>query len=116
MFREQATAPRQEDFEPPTCALRVQHKREWTAVILRGELDLFTTTELIYWVRIELAREKPVLVELAGLDFADLSGARALAGLGREYEAEARVELHGARGQVRRMLQRFDPAATKRAE
>jgi anti-anti-sigma regulatory factor len=92
---------------------------EWTAVILRGELDLAATQELLRRVRVELAREKPVLVELTGLEFSDLNGIRALLSLVREGERRAppaEVELHGAGGQVRRMLQRFDAASTKRAE
>ena len=76
--------------------------------MLRGELDYSAAHELTRVVRAELIDARAVIVELLGLEFIDLHGARALAELVREGErcrGGAGVELHGARGQVARMMQ-----------
>ncbi|MGA9371359.1 MAG: STAS domain-containing protein [Solirubrobacterales bacterium] len=85
----------------PVCAISVRRQRGWTAVMLRGELDYSAGNELLEAVRTELNEGRPVIVELVGLDFIDLNGARALTELVREGDRCCLgVELHGARDQV----------------
>jgi anti-anti-sigma factor len=91
----------------PVCTICIQHHSGWTAVMLRGELDYSSARELVMAVRLELSDRRPVIVELVGLDFIDVDGVRALAGLvgeGGRGEGDVRVEIHGARGQVARMI------------
>ena len=96
----------------PVCTIRVYRRRAWTAVVLRGELDLAAERELRRRVSAEFARGMPILIELAGLEFIDLRGVRALIGLvqrGRSNRLPVEVELHGARGQVARLISRLGP-------
>jgi anti-anti-sigma factor len=93
---------------PPTCTICIHRHPGWTAVLIRGELDLSAVDDLRRSVEAELRTETPVLIELAGLDFCDARGIALLVSLA---EASARgrtseVELHGARGQVRDLLRR----------
>jgi anti-anti-sigma factor len=93
--------------EGPVCTITIQRHLEWTAVILRGELDLNSAGELAGAVKSELVEGRPVIVELVGLEFSDVEGVRALAQLVSEGErcaGGAGVELHGARGQVDRLF------------
>jgi anti-anti-sigma factor len=92
----------------PVCTIRVEHHSDWVAVLLRGELDRHSAEELREAVTGALVEGKPVIVELAGLDFCDVSGARALAKLvsdGDRCIGRAGVEVHGARGQVARLIE-----------
>ena len=93
----------------PQCALRVHQHSEWTAVLVRGELDLDWSHELERTVLGELARGLPVIVELAGLDFIDVNGVRTLArlvGEARDFPSPAALEIHGPRGQVADLVDR----------
>jgi anti-anti-sigma factor len=93
---------------PPTCTVCVYRHPGWTAVLLRGELDLSTVDRLRESIEAELRADTPVLIELTGLDFCDARGAALLVRL-VEAAAEnrtAEVELHGARGQIRDVLLR----------
>ena len=75
--------------------------------MLRGELNLHCADELRQRVGAELDRGGPIVIELAGLEFSDLDGVRALERLVREAERrEVEVEVHGARGQVAEMIAR----------
>jgi anti-anti-sigma factor len=87
----------------PHCTICVQRRDGWTAVLLRGELDLAAVDQLTACVRTELGRRRPLLLELAGLEFCDAAGVRAIAELrddGESCEPPGGVEIHGARGQV----------------
>jgi anti-anti-sigma factor len=91
----------------PVCAISVHRYDGWTAVMLRGELDYSSASELVNDVRTELIDDRPVIIELVGLEFADIHGVRALASLveiGERCRGHAGVELHGARGQVRKLI------------
>jgi anti-anti-sigma factor len=80
----------------------------WSAVMLRGELDLRASCEVRAAVDEELADSRPVIVELVGLEFSDPQGLRVLGDLGRQAEScrgTGSVEIHGARGQVARLAQ-----------
>ena len=93
---------------PPGCTIRVEHHSGWIAVLLRGELDRHSAEELREAVADALVEAKPVIVELAGLDFCDVAGVRALAELVRDADrcvGRAGVEVHGARGQVARLIE-----------
>ena len=94
----------------PICTIRVQRHADWTAILLRGELDLDSGLRLERELRAELARGKPVIVELAGLDFTDVNGIRLLQELvaeGASSVSPAGIELHGARGQVADLITRL---------
>jgi anti-anti-sigma factor len=126
MFRKlDRRSPGRPSPQAPVCGLRVQRHRDWTAVLLRGELDLDWRQRLERRLSAELERGKPLIVELAGLDFIDVSGLRALQRLVREGRAAAppvEIELHGARGQVARLIERLglesllEPAAVENEE
>jgi anti-anti-sigma regulatory factor len=88
--------------------MRVLRRAHWTAVLVRGELDLESRRRLEGQLRTELVRGKPVIVELAGLDFSDANGLRSLQRVvdaGAALDPPVTVELHGARGQVARLIQ-----------
>jgi anti-anti-sigma factor len=92
----------------PVCTIRVEHHSDWIAVLLRGELDRGSAEELREAVTGVLIEGKPVIVELAGLDFCDVSGLRALTQLvgdADRFIGRAKVEVHGARGQVARLIE-----------
>jgi anti-anti-sigma regulatory factor len=89
--------------QPPICTIRVQRHGDWTAVLLRGELDLESQGGLERDLRAELRSGRPVIVELAGLDFTDVNGIRALQRMvahAASLTPPVPIELHGARGQV----------------
>ncbi len=91
----------------PVCTIRIEDHSDWVAVLLRGELDRHSADELREAVAGALIDGKPVIVELAGLEFCDVAGVRALAGLVRDADrcrGRAGVEVHGARGQVARLI------------
>lgn len=75
--------------------------------MLRGELDYSSARELLMAVRLELDEDRPVIVGLVGLDFIDVNGVRALAELVTQNgnRSGPGVEIHGARGQVARMIE-----------
>ena len=55
-----------------------------------------------------LDENRPVLIELVGLEFSDVDGIRTLADLARRGErcrGGVGIEVHGARGQVARLIQ-----------
>jgi len=92
----------------PVCTIAVQRHVTWTAVMLRGELDRQSGGELKAAVAEALAENRPIVVELVGLDFCDLDGIRSLAYLARQGErcrGHIGIEIHGARGQVARLIQ-----------
>ena len=94
----------------PVCTIRVQRHADWTAILLRGELDLDSRLRLDRELRAELDRGRPLIVELAGLDFTDLNGIRFLQELVAEGASSlppVRIELHGARGQVADLISRL---------
>jgi anti-anti-sigma factor len=75
--------------------------------VLRGELDRAAARDVTAAVRPELIDGRPVIVELAGLDFIDVQGVRALVRLvaqGERCRGRAGVEVHGARGQPARLI------------
>jgi anti-anti-sigma factor len=101
-------SPDTEDGTLPLCTISIRRYPGWSAVMLRGELDRQSASELRAAVAEELAEGQPVIVELVGLEFADLDGVRALADLalaGERCRGEAAVEVHGARGQVARLIE-----------
>ncbi len=91
----------------PVCTIRVEHHSDWIAVLLRGELDRLSAEELRAAVSDALLEAKPVIVELAGVDFCDVAGARALVEVVRDGDrcrGSVGVEVHGARGQVATLI------------
>lgn len=89
------------------CTISVRRYREWSAVMLRGELDRLSVAEVQAVVEAELAGGRSVLIELVGLDFSDVNGIRVFADLvmeGHGADGECAVEVHGARGQVARLV------------
>ncbi len=94
----------------PVCTITVRRHEDWSAVVLRGELDRQSAGELRAIVASELAESRAVLVELVGLEFCDVDGLRtllALVRLGDRCRGQAAVEVHGARGQVAGMIRRI---------
>jgi anti-anti-sigma factor len=92
----------------PVCTVAVQRYTGWSAVMLRGELDRRSAAEVRSAVAEELTEDRPVIVELVGLDFSDVEGLRSLAELvriGERCRGHAGVEVHGARGQVARLIE-----------
>jgi hypothetical protein len=98
-------------------------------LLIRGELDLASAGELMVRGSAELDRGKPLLVELAGLEFADAVGLRTVLALvtdGENRVPPVEVELHDPRGQVLGLISRLAAASgyrrlaeasrTKRAE
>ncbi len=89
------------------CTIAVRRYRDWSALILRGELDRPTVAEVRAVVETELAENRRVLIGLVGLDFSDVNGIRVFADLVRQGGSrggERAVEVHGARGQVARLV------------
>jgi anti-anti-sigma factor len=74
--------------------------------MLRGELDRQSGAEVRAAVATELIEERSVLIELVGVEFSDVDGVRALADLVKRGRSsgDAGVEVHGARGQVARLI------------
>jgi len=94
----------------PIFGIRVLRHEDWSAILLRGELDLASQGRSERALRAELRRGRPVIVELAGLDFTDVNGIRVL----QKMVAHAAmltppvpIELHGARGQVADLILRL---------
>ena len=95
---------------PPACGIRVLRHEDWSAILLRGELDLESQGRLVRELRAELRRGRPVIVELAGLDFTDVNGIRALQRMVAQAASltpPVPIELHGARGQVADLIARL---------
>lgn len=89
------------------CAISIRRYDGWSAVMLRGELDRQSVAEVRAVVATELAEKRRVLIELVGLELIDLDGIRAFADLvkrGNHPSGECAVEVHGARGQVARLI------------
>ena len=94
----------------PVCTISIRRHEEWSAVVLRGELDRQSAGELRAIVASELAESRSVLVELVGLEFCDVDGLRTvleLVRLGDVCRGQAAVEVHGARGQVAGMIRQL---------
>ena len=89
------------------CTISIRRYPGWSAVILRGELDRPSVVEVRAVVATELAESRRVLIELVGLECSDVDGVRALADLvrhGARRGGDGAVEVHGARGQVARLI------------
>ncbi|MGH2923041.1 MAG: STAS domain-containing protein [Solirubrobacterales bacterium] len=96
---------------PPACGIRVVHHDDWSAILLRGRLDFDSARRVQDALDDELRRSLPVIIELAGLEYSDVSGVRAL----RRSVSRAAllrppvpIEIHGARGQVADLLARLE--------
>lgn len=99
-------SPATEGGTLPVCTISIRRYPDWSAVMLRGELDRKSAAEVLAAVAMELAEDRPVIIELVGLDFCDVEGLRTLADLARRSgRLGARIELHGARGQVARLIE-----------
>jgi anti-anti-sigma factor len=82
------------DLEPPILTVR-----------LEGEIDLACADLLDAVTQVELTGVTTVLIDLAGLDFSDLAGLRALLGFrSRQLEEPRDVRLVHARPVVRRLF------------
>ncbi len=94
----------------PVCTISIRRHEDWSAVVIRGELDRQSAGELRAIVASELAESRSVLIELVGLEFCDVDGLRTLlqlVRLGDRCRGQAAVEVHGARGQVAEMIRRI---------
>jgi anti-anti-sigma factor len=91
---------------PAGCTVAVWRYDGWSAVVLRGELDVHSAREVRAAVAEELADCRRVIVELVGLEFSDIKGLRTLGELAHKAEScrgGGSVELHGARDHVARL-------------
>jgi anti-anti-sigma factor len=94
----------------PVCTTSISIRRysDWSAVMLRGELDRQSVAEIRATVAMELAEHRPVMIELVGVALSDVDGIRALAELVKSADGLSggpAVEVHGAQGQVARLIQ-----------
>jgi len=74
-------------------------------VVLRGELDVAVAVRIVAELSVVAARERDMIVDLAGLEFIDSSGLAALARVRKQARhAGGDLLLAAPRGQVLRLL------------
>jgi anti-anti-sigma factor len=94
-----------EGTQPEEAALRVTTDPSTRTVVLDGELDLASTDRFVQALRPLLDHPEPVTVDLAGLEFMDSSGLRAVIQSARKA---ATLVLLRPRGQVGQLLRLCD--------
>lgn len=94
-----------EGTQPEEAALRVTTDPSTRTVVLEGELDLASTDRFVQALRPLLDHREPVTVDLAGLEFMDSSGLRALIQSARKAGT---LVLLNPRGQVGQLLKLCD--------
>ena len=94
-----------EGTQPEEAALRVTTDPSTRTVVLEGELDLASTDRFVQALRPLLDHREPVTVDLAGLEFMDSSGLRAVIQSARKAGT---LVLLNPRGQVGQLLKLCD--------